>query len=127
MAGLLSSIPAQVVSGLVLLVLGLAVRVFTKNRMIGSRVRLTIVLALVFVGINAALATTGLVAAETRTLLASIAQLLFAFALIHFIVLVTVNPLGADRVPERFPTIVQDVIVFTVFALVATLVLQEKF
>jgi len=113
-AGLLSSIPAQVVSGLVLLVLGLAVRVFTTNRMIASRVRLTIVLALVFVGINAALATTGLVAADTRTLLASIAQLLFAFALIHFIVLVTVNPLGADRVPERFPTIVQDVIVFTV-------------
>ena len=127
MAGLLSSIPAQVVSGLVLLVLGLAVRVFTTNRMIASRVRLTIVLALVFVGINAALATTGLVAADTRTLLGSIAQLLFAFALIHFIVLVTVNPLGADRVPERFPTIVQDVIVFTVFALVATLVLQEKF
>ena len=95
--------------------------------MIASRVRLTIVLALVFVGINAALATTGLVAADTRTLLASIAQLLFAFALIHFIVLVAVNPLGADRVPERFPTIVQDVIVFTVFALVATLVLQEKF
>lgn len=127
MAGLLSSIPAQVVSGLVLLVLGLAVRIFTKNRMIASRVRLTIVLALVFVGINAMLATTGLLSPDTRPLLGSIAQLLLAFALIHFIVLVTVNPLGVDRVPERFPTIVQDVIVFTVFALVATLVLQEKF
>jgi acetylornithine deacetylase/succinyl-diaminopimelate desuccinylase-like protein len=57
----------------------------------------------------------------------SIGQLLFAFAAIHFVVLVAVNPLRADRVPDRFPTIVQDVIVFTVFALVATLVLQEKF
>ena len=127
MAGLLSSIPAQVASGLVLLVLGLAVRLFTKNRVIASRVRLTIVLALVFVVINATLATTGILSPETRTLLGSIAQLVFAFALIHLIVLVTVNPLGIDRVPERFPTIVQDVIVFTIFALVATLVLQEKF
>jgi small-conductance mechanosensitive channel/CRP-like cAMP-binding protein len=126
-AALLSSLSAQVVSGLVLLVLGLAVRIFTKNRVIVSRVRLTILLALVFVGINAALATTGLLTQDTRALLGSVAQLLFVFALVHFIVLVTVNPLAVDRVPERFPTIVQDVIVFTVFALVATLVLQEKF
>jgi small-conductance mechanosensitive channel/CRP-like cAMP-binding protein len=126
-AGLLSSIPAQVVSGLVLLVLGLAIRLLTKNRVIASRVRLTIALALAFVAMDAALATTGFLSSDTRALLGSIAQLLFAFAIIHFVVLVTVNPLAADRVPERFPTIVQDVIVFTLFALVATLVFQEKF
>ena len=127
MAGLLSSIPAQVVSGLVLLVTALAVRLFTRNGVIRSRVRLTIVCALAFVVINAAIAAPGWLTPDTRTLLGSIGQLLFAFAIIHFVVLVTVNPLGVDRVPERFPTIVQDVIVFTLFALVATLVLEEKF
>ena len=38
-----------------------------------------------------------------------------------------VNPLREDRIPERFPTIVQDVIVFSLFMLVATLVMDEKF
>ena len=125
--GLLSSLPAQVVSGLVLLVLGLAVRLFTTNRVIRSRVRLTVALALVFIGINLALAMPGLLPSDIAALASSIGQLLFAFAAIHFVVLVAVNPLRADRVPERFPTIVQDVIVFTLFALVATLVLEEKF
>lgn len=127
MAGLLSSLPAQVVSGLVLVVLAVGVRLFTTNRVIRSRVRLTGLLAITFVGINLALAMPALLDADTRQLVVSIGQLLFAFAIIHFIVLVAVNPLRADRVPERFPTIVQDVIVFTLFALVATLVLQEKF
>jgi small-conductance mechanosensitive channel/CRP-like cAMP-binding protein len=126
-AGLLSSLPAQVLSGLVLLVLAAAVRLFTRNRVVRSRVRLTMVLALAFVATNAALAVPDLLHGDTRVLATSVAQLLFALAVIHFVVLITVNPLAADRVPERFPTIVQDVIVFVLFALVATLVFEEKF
>ena len=64
---------------------------------------------------------------EMRPLVVSIGQLLFAYALIHFVVLVLVNPLRADRVPDYFPTIVQDVLVFVLFAMVATLVMEEKF
>ena len=127
MAGLFSSLPAQVLAGLVLLALAAGVRVVTTNRVIRSRVRLTIVLALIFIGTNLVLASPSLLPADTRALTASVGQLLFAFAIIQFLVLVLVNPLRADRVPERFPTIVQDVIVFTLFALVATLVLEEKF
>jgi small-conductance mechanosensitive channel/CRP-like cAMP-binding protein len=126
-AGLLSSLPAQVLAGLVLLAIAAGVRLVTTNRVIRSRVRLTIILALIFVGINAALAAHGLLREESRPLAISVAQLVLAFALIHFLVLVLVNPLRADRVPERFPTIVQDVTVFVLFALVATLVLEEKF
>jgi CRP-like cAMP-binding protein/uncharacterized protein (DUF486 family) len=126
-AGLLSSLPAQVSADLGLLVLAWLTRFITTNRVIRSRVRLTSVLALVLIGINGALAVPNLLRAETRPIAVSVSQLLFVFALIHFIVLIAVNPLRADRVPERFPTIVQDVIVFVVFALFSTLVLQEKF
>ena len=127
MAGLLGSLPSQVSSDLALLALAWLIRFVTTNRVIRSRVRLTMVLALVLVGVNGALAIPGMLRAETRPITISISHLLFAFALIHFVVLVAVNPLRADRVPERFPTIVQDVIVFAIFALFSTLVLEEKF
>ena len=127
MGGLPSSLSAQVLAGLVLLGLAAGVRLITTNRVVRSRVRLTIALSLIFIGINAALASPALLQADSRALAVSVSQLLFAFALIQFLVLVLVNPLRADRVPERFPTIIQDVAVFTLFAMVATLVLQEKF
>jgi small-conductance mechanosensitive channel/CRP-like cAMP-binding protein len=126
-SGLLGSLPAQVLAGLVLLGLAAGVRLVTTNRVVRSRVRLTIALALIFVGINAALASPGALQGDSRALAVSVSQLVFAYALIQFLVLVLVNPLRADRVPERFPTIIQDVTVLTLFALVATLVLQEKF
>ena len=62
-----------------------------------------------------------------RPLVVSVRQLLFAYALIHFVVLLLFNPLRVDRVPDYFPTIVQDVLVFVLFAMVATLVMEEKF
>lgn len=126
MTSLLTSVPAMVLAGLILFGLALAVRAFTKNRVVRSRVRLPMVLAVVFVGVQAALSA-DLLRPESRQLAVSVGQLLFAFALIHFIVLVAVNPLRTDRVPDYFPTIVQDVLVFVLFAVVATLVMEEKF
>ena len=127
MTPLLTSIPAQVAAGLILFGLAVAVRAFTKNRVVSGRVRLTMVLAVIFVGINAVLAVPDLLRPETRPFAVSVSQLLIAFTLIHFVVLVTVNPLRKDRVPDYFPTIVQDVVVFTLFAIVATVVMNEKF
>ncbi len=127
MSALLSSLPAQVVAGLILVGLAVAVRAFTHNRVVRGRVQLTMGLGALFVGINAVLAFSDVVRPEMRPLVVSISQLLFAYALIHFVVLVLVNPLRADRVPDYFPTIVQDVLVFVLFAMVATLVMEEKF
>jgi small-conductance mechanosensitive channel/CRP-like cAMP-binding protein len=127
MRSLLSTLSAQAVAGLVLFGLAAAVRAFSKNRIVRSRVRLTMVLAVLFVVVNAALAAPNLVRPETRPIAISISQLLLAFALIHFVILVAVNPLRTDRIPDYFPTIVQDVLVFTLFAVVATLVMEEKF
>lgn len=126
MTSLLTSVPAMVLAGLILFGLALAVRAFTKNRVVRSRVRLPMVLAVIFVGVQAALSA-DLLRPESRQLAGSVGQLLFGFALIHFVVLVVVNPLRTDRVPDYFPTIVQDVLVFVLFAVVATLVMEEKF
>jgi small-conductance mechanosensitive channel/CRP-like cAMP-binding protein len=123
----LTSVPAQVLAALVVLALAFAVRALTHNRVIRGRVRLTMVLTAVFIAIDLVLAAPTLVRPETRPIATSIAQLIFALAVIHFLVLVLVNPLREDRVPERFPTIVQDVIVFVLFALMATMVMEEKF
>jgi small-conductance mechanosensitive channel/CRP-like cAMP-binding protein len=54
-------------------------------------------------------------------------QLLLALAVINLLVLIVINPLRVDRVPERFPAIVQDTIIIGLFMLVATVVMQEKF
>ena len=39
---------------------------------------------------------------------------------------VTINPWRIDRIPERFPNIVQDTLVIALFALVATLILRDR-
>jgi small-conductance mechanosensitive channel/CRP-like cAMP-binding protein len=124
---LLTSLPAQVVAGLILFGLAAAVRALTHNRVVRSRVRLTLLLSGMFLVLDAVLVNGSLVKPETRALLTSVAQLIFAFALLHFGVLVAVNPLREDRLPDRFPTIIQDVIVFVLFAVVATLVMDERF
>jgi small-conductance mechanosensitive channel/CRP-like cAMP-binding protein len=53
-------------------------------------------------------------------------QPLFALALINAIVALAINPWRSERVPDRFPNIVQDTIVIALFAIAATLILQEK-
>ena len=126
MRALLTSLPAQVVAGLVLLGLAAAVRALTNNRIVRSRLRLTMLLAAVFLGIRM-LGTGGVLRADLQPLAQSVSALVFAFAAIQFAVLVLLNPLRADRVPDRFPTIIQDAIVFTLFAVVATVVMNEKF
>ena len=127
MRSLVSSLPAQVVAGLILFGLAAATRAFSRNRLVRNRLRLTMLLAFVFVAIRAVLAGPDVVRPETEQVALSVAQLVFAFALIQFAVLLLINPLRVDRVPDRFPTIIQDVIVFILFAIVATLVMDERF
>jgi small-conductance mechanosensitive channel/CRP-like cAMP-binding protein len=55
-----------------------------------------------------------------------IQPLLLVFGAINGLVAVIINPWRVHRLPDRFPTIVQDAIVIGLFALGATLILQEK-
>src|SRR6202035_2160099 len=52
--------------------------------------------------------------------------LILAFGVATLVVVIAINPWREDRVPDRFPTIVQDAIVIAVFALVAILFMQER-
>ena len=52
--------------------------------------------------------------------------LMLAFGVINVIVVLAINPWRVDRIPEEFPNIVQDAIIIALFAVTATLFLQEK-
>jgi small-conductance mechanosensitive channel/CRP-like cAMP-binding protein len=52
--------------------------------------------------------------------------LLITFGVINTLVVLAINPWRENRVPEQFPTIVQDAIVIGVFGLAAVLFMQEK-
>jgi small-conductance mechanosensitive channel len=58
--------------------------------------------------------------------LLALERLVFAAALINLVVYLFINPLRANRVPDAFPSIVQDAIVIGVLVLVATFVFQDK-
>ena len=59
--------------------------------------------------------------------LQSVHTLLIIFGLVNLIVTLVVNPWRVDRVPDRFPNIVQDAIIIGLFALVAMLVVRREF
>ena len=63
---------------------------------------------------------------DLRDSLTSIGRLAFAAALINALVVSFINPLRADRVPDRFPTILQDFIVIGLLLVVATFVFHDK-
>ena len=52
--------------------------------------------------------------------------LLLALGFSILLIVAAVNPWREDRLPDRFPTIVQDALVIALFALIATLFMQEK-
>jgi small-conductance mechanosensitive channel/CRP-like cAMP-binding protein len=56
----------------------------------------------------------------------SVEPLLIAFGVINAVVALLINPWRIDRLPDRFPNIVQDTIVITLFAVAATAILQER-
>ncbi len=53
-------------------------------------------------------------------------RLVFAAAAINLLVYVLVNPLRSDRVPDGFPSILQDAMVIGLLVLVATFVFEDK-
>jgi small-conductance mechanosensitive channel/CRP-like cAMP-binding protein len=58
--------------------------------------------------------------------LRALERLVFAAATINLLVYALINPLRANRVPDAFPSIVQDTIVIGVLVIVATFVFQDK-
>jgi len=123
---MIPDLPTHAIAAAALLVAVAALRVFTRNRLVRNRLRLTLVLLAATLGVEVVLRVASLTP-DLHAALLPIGRLLFALSTIHLAVLVLVNPLRVDRIPERFPTIVQDAIIIGLFAIVSTFVLDEKF
>jgi len=85
------------------------------------------VLAAVYAAVALVLAWYPFSSTELPARLSGVNQLALALAVINLLVVVAINPLRDDRVPERFPAIVQDTLIIVSFALVATGMMPEKF
>jgi len=96
----------------------------TTNRLIRRKLRLSLFLVLAYLAIDVALAVYGF-SDVTRDQLTAFARLAMAAALINAGVFLLINPLREDRVPERFPTILQDAIVIGLVLLSSTFLSQQ--
>ena len=96
----------------------------TANRLIRRKLRLSVMLLVVYVGIDAAEAVYPFSAA-TLDQVRAFERLALAAALINAFVILLINPLRQDRVPERFPTILQDAIVIALVLLASSFLSQQ--
>ncbi len=115
----------HVAIGLGLLVLTLGVRAWAVNRLVRRKLRLSVYLSLAYALLSVALSQ-GVLTADVAASVQSYAALFLALSAINLAVVALINPLRADRIPERFPNIVQDTIITGLFLLVVTFVLPEK-
>jgi len=116
----------RIAIGSAVLLLALVVRAASVNRLVRRKLRISFLLALVYV-VTAIFLGRFALTPDMAARVLSVIQLCMALAIINLIVVTAINPLRADRVPERFPNIVQDTIIIGLFLMVATVVMQEKF
>ncbi len=119
----MSHYPGHLVAGVAALAATLAISSLTSNRFVKRKLRLSTFLLAAYVLLNLALHYVPAARLNIEdAALRDFERLAFAAALINLVVIALVNPLRADRVPERFPTIVQDFLVIGLFILAATLI-----
>ena len=113
------------IAGAVLLLITLVLRSATVSR----RVRGRLLTSCVVFATSAAAAALVKYAPLTPAVVDEIQTanpLLLTFGVINVLVVLAINPWREHRVPDQFPTIVQDAIVIGLFALAAVLFMQEK-
>jgi small-conductance mechanosensitive channel/CRP-like cAMP-binding protein len=110
----------HLVVGVTALAVSLAISSFTVNRLVRRKLRLSIFFLLGYILFHGLLALRpDLVAAEAPVVL-SIERLALFAALINLVIVSLLNPLNADRIPDRFPSILQDAILIGTLMLIAT-------
>jgi small-conductance mechanosensitive channel len=113
------------IAGAVLLAVVLAVRSATANSYVRRRLG-TSLLLLTGYTIAAGLGGAGRLPPAVAAQLRLAGALLFAFGVVNALVALAVNPWRVDRIPERFPRIVQDTIVIGLVGLAAMLFMPDK-
>jgi len=99
-------VPASsIIVGIALLLLTLALRSVSVNRLVRSRLLTSCVLFGVY-AFAAALAAYGRLPADVAQEIRGFNPLLLVFGLATLVVVLAINPWREDRLPDRFPTIV---------------------
>lgn len=108
-----------------LFIVALLLRLTTLNRHVRGRLTVS-AFSFAASGLIAVGLASGRLSQAMQDQLLTLQPLLVVFGAINGLVAVIINPWRADRVPDRFPRIVQDAIVIGVFAFMATLLLQDR-
>jgi small-conductance mechanosensitive channel/CRP-like cAMP-binding protein len=117
----------HLVASLTALAATLAVSSLTTNSLVRRKLRLSIALLGAYVLFHIILvARPGIVSAALDPQVRSIETIAFAAALINLLVVGLINPHRVDRIPDAFPSILQDAIVIGLLVGVATFVFDEK-
>ncbi|MGH9408976.1 MAG: mechanosensitive ion channel family protein, partial [Vicinamibacterales bacterium] len=104
----------------------LGIMSFTVNRYIRRKLRLSIVLAAAYAAMHALAMWNVLhLAPQSLQQIAAFARLAVAASAINALVVLLINPLRADRVPDRFPAILQDALVIALVLLAATFLSEQ--
>lgn len=112
--------------GVATIVAMLGIMSVTINRHVRRKLRLSVVLAAAYVGLHLLGNFTALhLSASTLLQLSAFARLAAAASVINAAVVLLINPLREDRVPDRFPAILQDALVIGLVLLAATFLSQQ--
>ena len=113
------------IPSLVLFIAALILGAVSTNRHVRSRLLVSGLAFGIYAALAAAIRYHGLTAGM-QAQVATIQPLFLVFGAINALVAIVINPWRVDRLPDRFPTIVQDAIVILLFSIGATMILQEK-
>ena len=116
----------HLVFGFLALTTTFAISTLTANRLVRRKLKLSLLLLGAYVVVHIVLAFRLPSDAAVDDQLISIERLAFAAGVINLVVIAFLNPLRDDRVPDRYPAILQDFIVISLLVLVATLVFHDK-
>ncbi len=126
--------PGHLTLGIVVLAAAWLLSSFTSNRVVKRKLKLSLFLFAAYVLANIVVLVPGALPGQAPfgagtpldDQLRSFEQLALAAGLINVLVVSLINPLRADRVPDAFPSILQDAIVIGTFVIVATFVFDDK-
>ena len=112
--------------GVAALAATLAIISLTLNRLVQRKLRLSLFLFAGYILFNLVVWQRPGLLPGLEGDLQGLERLVFAAAAINLLVYVLINPLRADRVPDAFPSILQDAMVIGLLVLIATFVFEDK-
>jgi small-conductance mechanosensitive channel/CRP-like cAMP-binding protein len=110
----------HLVVGVTALAVSLAISSFTVNRLVRRKLRLSIFFLLGYILLHVLVALRPELMPADASAVLSIERLVLFAALLNLVIVSLLNPLNADRVPDRFPSILQDAILIGTLMLIAT-------